>query len=85
MLAPSGYVSRMDEALCAGCGRCVEVCPFDALSLRDEVARVDDGACMGCGVCVAQCKLGALTLVRDGTKGEPLDVRELAAAASRVG
>ncbi len=85
MLAPSGYVSRMDEALCAGCGRCVEVCPFDALSLRDEVARVDDGACMGCGVCVAQCKLGALTLVRDGTKGEPLDVRELAAVASRVG
>jgi ferredoxin len=40
---------------------------------------VDDGACMGCGVCISKCAQGALSLVRDVTKGEPLDVRALSA------
>ncbi len=82
MLAPSGYVSRIDDALCVGCGLCVEMCPFDALSLRDGIAVVDDEACMGCGVCVSTCAQDALSLALDARKGERLDVRELAATAA---
>lgn len=77
MLASSGYVSQVDDALCVGCGACVEMCPFDAMSLQDGYAAVDDEGCMGCGVCIAQCAEDALALVRDTGKGEPLDVREL--------
>ncbi len=79
MLAPSGYVSRVDGGLCIQCGECVDVCPFDALSLGDWSAVVDEGACMGCGVCVSRCEQGALELVRDADHGEPLDVRALMA------
>jgi ferredoxin len=79
MLAPSGYVSRIRKELCAGCGICAERCPFDALSLQGGVAVVDAQACMGCGVCVSACPSEAMALVRDASKGEPLDVRTLTA------
>lgn len=77
MLAPSGYVNQVNDALCVGCGVCVETCPFEALSLRAGVAVVNGEACMGCGVCVPACRQDALALVRDASKGEPLDIRKL--------
>jgi ferredoxin len=79
MLAASGYVCRADVRLCVACGICVDTCQFGALSLSDGSVEVDDGACMGCGVCISKCAQGALSLVRDVTKGEPLDVRALSA------
>jgi ferredoxin len=93
MLASSGYVSRVEEAKCVGCGTCAEICPFGAIVVEgggtadgeiDDgeggyVAVVDAARCMGCGVCVARCEQGALTLVRDPGKGEPLEIQELIA------
>ncbi len=78
MLASSGYVSHVDPERCTGCGRCAELCPFGALSLRDKLAVVDAEACMGCGVCIGRCARGALTLVRDPARGEPLELGALA-------
>jgi ferredoxin len=42
---------------------------------------VETGRCMGCGVCVSQCEEGALSLLRDPSRGEPLEIQELIAAA----
>ncbi len=77
MLASSGYVSQVDADLCIGCGECVSACQFRAMSLVDGRSQIDWDACMGCGVCVDKCVQGALTLVRDGRKGVPLEMREL--------
>jgi Fe-S-cluster-containing hydrogenase component 2 len=77
MLATSGYVCRVQSELCVLCGVCADTCPFGALSLQDGIAVVDEEECMGCGVCTPTCAPGALALVRDGSKGEPLDIREL--------
>jgi len=82
MLASSGYVSRIEAGLCIGCGTCAEFCQFGALSVDDGLAVVDVTLCMGCGVCVSKCAEGALSLVRDPSKGEPLDIHELMASAS---
>ncbi len=76
-VASSGFVARVDEALCAACGICEGACPFGAIQVN-EGAVVNWTACMGCGVCVGQCAQGALSLVRDERKGLPLDVRHLA-------
>lgn len=73
----SGYIAQVDETLCAACGTCVEVCPFEAVSL-DIVSAVSWTKCMGCGVCVGQCPSEAMALVRDEQKGIPFDVRMLA-------
>ena len=80
MLASSGYVVQADLALCVDCGLCVSICPFEALSLDDGIL-VDSALCMGCGVCVSQCAQEALTLVRDPSRGEPLEIHKLMAEA----
>jgi ferredoxin len=79
MLASSGYVARSDARRCVACGVCVNACPFGALSFDGGVLRIDEAVCMGCGVCVSKCPRGALLLVRDPSKPEPLEVRELVA------
>ena len=53
--SPEGY----DLCLygCTGCGACMEVCRFGAISLNSYgVAEVDESRCIGCGACVASCK-----------------------------
>ena len=77
MLASSGYVSQVDGALCIGCGVCVEACPFGALDMGEETVLISQERCMGCGVCVSSCEQGALSLLRDASKGEPLELFEL--------
>lgn len=49
---------------CLGCGDCVSVCPFGALSLNPETELpvVDTALCTGCGVCVAECPRHLLEL-----------------------
>jgi heterodisulfide reductase subunit A-like polyferredoxin len=82
MLAPSGYVARVDRDLCAACGVCAGFCPFGAISVDDDSAVVDAGVCMGCGVCVAKCAQEALSLAREPKKGEPLEIQKLIARAA---
>jgi len=74
MMSSSGYVAQVNDD-CVGCGRCVDVCPFDALSLSDGRAVRDWDRCMGCGACTAVCPQDAIALIRDEVKGFPLDVR----------
>ena len=75
-MASSGYVARVDEALCVACDTCKDACPFNAISI-DGTATVKWEDCMGCGVCVGQCPNEAMSLVRDERKGVPMDVRIL--------
>ena len=77
MLASSGYVSQVDENLCIGCGDCVDYCQFGALDVADEHNHVNYEKCMGCGVCVDKCLRGAIMLVRDESKGVPLEICSL--------
>jgi len=46
---------------CAGCGRCVEVCPQGVFEIREKRAVViDRDLCMECGACARNCDFGAL-------------------------
>jgi ferredoxin len=81
MLASSGYVSVVQETLCVGCGTCAEVCPFGAVVVRESTAVIDVEACMGCGICVTRCEQEALSLIREPSKGEPLEIDVLLPAA----
>jgi ferredoxin len=83
MLASSGFLCRLNERLCTGCGECGEICPFDALSFESGEPRVNEALCMGCGVCTSVCDTQALTLVRDPARGEPLEVVELLRSSAR--
>ncbi|MHC1636012.1 MAG: NAD(P)-binding protein, partial [Candidatus Methanospirareceae archaeon] len=60
--------ARVNEALCRGCGFCVDACPYDALELKMinrfgyevKVASVNEALCKGCGLCSATCLSGAI-------------------------
>ncbi|UCD83954.1 MAG: FAD-dependent oxidoreductase [Deltaproteobacteria bacterium] len=57
--------SRVEQALCRGCGRCVEVCEYSAPSLIDKgegvrVSSIDQNICRGCGVCASICPSRAI-------------------------
>jgi NAD-dependent dihydropyrimidine dehydrogenase PreA subunit len=46
---------------CAGCGRCVEVCPHQVFELAGKQAHiVDRDACMECGACARNCPLAVI-------------------------
>lgn len=77
MLASSGYICQVDEALCIGCGSCEEFCPFGAISMESGYSTIDYAGCMGCGVCVEHCSAGALNLAADINKGIPLQMEEI--------
>lgn len=81
MLAPSGYICRVNKELCEGCGTCVQSCQFGAAFLNDGKSVIDTSLCMGCGVCVSKCNQKALALVRDPSKGEPLEIHDLMACS----
>jgi len=82
MLASSGFLAKLIEDRCVGCGACESVCPFEAIAVEGGLAKIDETQCMGCGVCVAKCAQEALRLERAPEKGEPLSVRDLLAQAS---
>ena len=68
--------ARIDPEKCDGCGKCAEVCQFDAINTdgpaNESLARtyrVDPIACEGCSVCVRFCPPGAIDFV-DVVSGE---------------
>ncbi len=62
-----GAVSHVNEIMCRGCGKCVEVCPYSAVSLVERegdktVAYVQEALCKGCGSCAVACPTGAASI-----------------------
>jgi len=56
-------VAQVDQTRCAGCGQCVESCPYGAVSLVSAVAEVNIYLCKGCGTCAAACPDKAMSLI----------------------
>lgn len=59
-------ISEVLTDKCSGCGVCVPLCPYNAISMRESNgkprARIEMSACKGCGVCTSACPSGAIVL-----------------------
>jgi heterodisulfide reductase subunit A len=56
-------VSVVEPDACTGCGACIKVCPYSAISIetpKEPPVYVNAALCQGCGNCVAECRYGAL-------------------------
>ena len=59
---PNGGAKTCNEG-CLGFGSCINVCPFEALTVKNGLAVVDKEACKGCSKCVASCPQHLIDLI----------------------
>ncbi len=54
----------VNEELCAACGMCVDVCPYDAPALEGlwGTSRINPVLCKACGACAVSCPSSAIRL-----------------------
>ena len=45
---------------CIGCGKCVKVCPFEAITLENNLAYIDPNKCKSCRKCEEVCPQGTI-------------------------
>ena len=71
-ISTTNFLPTVDAGACAGCGKCAEVCPVEAMSLvsagdphdaRRKKARLNAEICLGCGVCARACPTKSIALV----------------------
>ena len=54
--------ASIDEGKCTNCGKCMEVCKFDAIRNNGEGYIVNKLYCEGCGLCQIMCPVGAIEI-----------------------
>lgn len=59
-VAPRPFHYRVNEALCVGCGACVEACTAGIMTLENGKAHIPFQHCYECGVCRKACLQGAI-------------------------
>ena len=52
-----------NKALCNGCGKCIEVCPAEAIDIdKDNLPLINHNKCTACGECITLCSPKAMAI-----------------------
>ena len=54
-------VPVIDETKCIHCGKCSELCQYNALAVLPDNVMVFEQLCHGCGLCLVACPQGAIS------------------------
>jgi len=67
----TNFIAFINEEACNGCGKCVALCPVEAMTLissndpknpNRKKAKLQEEICLGCGVCINGCNKKAVEL-----------------------
>ncbi len=67
-----GPAKKNCAVACIGCGKCVKVCAFDAITLLNNLAYIDPLKCRLCRKCAPECPTGAIHELNFPQKKETL-------------
>ena len=61
----NAIVSNINALFCRGCQKCIEACPYQAISFHKDrvVCEVNQALCTGCGSCAVVCPSGAASVL----------------------
>jgi len=60
----TNFLPEVEDAECTGCGKCVNICPVEAMVLisandprkpKEKKAKLREEICLGCGLCLGVC------------------------------
>ncbi|MDX9780759.1 MAG: ATP-binding protein [bacterium] len=61
----SGELAQIDPETCIQCGKCAEVCRFNAIDIVNGSHHVKELDCEGCGYCARVCPVNAIKNIRN--------------------
>ncbi len=56
----------IEGEFCDLCLKCVEACPIESITLKDDLLNVDQESCTECGLCVEACPKGIIHISPSG-------------------
>jgi Fe-S-cluster-containing hydrogenase component 2 len=48
-------IPKIDKEECTGCEECVDACPAECITMKDDVAIINESECTECDACVDAC------------------------------
>jgi heterodisulfide reductase subunit A len=61
-------IARVDNNLCTWCGKCTEVCEYEAVMEVEfegkQIAQINKAVCTGCGICAPICPYNAIEIAQ---------------------
>ncbi|MGB3365848.1 MAG: 4Fe-4S binding protein [Acidaminobacteraceae bacterium] len=54
------FLAKVDYDKCINCGKCVKVCPVEAISQNENNVDIMNELCLGCGICLRNCPSNAM-------------------------
>ncbi len=55
-----GIAKKSCSSACIGCSKCFKVCPFEAITMANNLAYIDSDKCRLCRKCVQECPTNAI-------------------------
>ena len=69
----AGNSVRISAELCRECMHCLDICPTQALRVRNGKPEILEHLCIDCGACLRVCETGALTMADTTELAKPAD------------
>ncbi len=73
----SGSATSVDTETCTRCGKCIEACPTQGMTLTETAAEADPDNCIWCMACLRVCPANARTLTHEKVLGAAQKLSDL--------